>query len=43
MMLRISNDLADVIKEEAKTRGLSVEDFLKAAVRREQTFSERKK
>jgi len=43
MELRISNELAETIQREARTRGVSVEDFLKATVRREKTISDRKK
>jgi len=43
MMLQISDELASVIQREAKTRGKSVEDFLRAAVQRERTITERQK
>ena len=43
MVLQISEELAGVIQREAKTRGKTVEDFLKAAVQRERTLAERQK
>jgi hypothetical protein len=42
-ILQISEELAGTIQWEAKTRGLSVEDYLCAAVRRERTLAERQK
>jgi hypothetical protein len=41
--LQISDSLAGTIQREAETRGLSIEDFLSAAVRRERTQAERQK
>lgn len=41
--LQISDELAQEIWQEAETRGLPVEDFLKAAVRRERTLADRRK
>lgn len=43
MVLQISNELAGVIQKEAKSRGKTVEDFLKSAIQRERTISERQK
>lgn len=41
MVLHISDELAVVIQQEAKTRGKSVEDFLKVAIQRERALTER--
>ena len=41
--LQISDELAQEIWQEAETRGLPVEDFLKAVVRRERTLADRRK
>ena len=42
-ILQISDDLAVEISSEAEIRGLPVEDFLRAAVRRERTLADRRK
>jgi hypothetical protein len=42
-ILQISDDLAEEISSEAEIRGLPVEDFLKAAIRRERTLADRHK
>jgi len=41
--LQISENLATTIQHEAKTRGLSIEEYLSAAVRRERTLAARQK
>lgn len=41
--LQISDELAQEIWQEAETRGLAVEDFLKAVIRRERTLADRYK
>lgn len=41
--LQISEELAQEIQSEAKTRGLQVEDFLKAVIERERTLANRQK
>ncbi len=43
MALHISDELAGVIQREARTRGKSVEDFLKSAIQRERILTERQK
>ncbi len=43
MVLQISEELVGVIQKEAKTRGKTVEDFLKSAIQRERTLAERQK
>jgi len=43
MVLQISNELAGAIQQEAKLRGKTVEDFLKSAIQRERTLSDRQK
>lgn len=42
-VIQISDALAQEISSEARTRGLAIEDFLKAAVRRERTLADRRK
>jgi len=42
-VLEISDELAQEIWQEAKTQGLSVEDFLKLVLRRERTLANRRK
>ena len=41
--LRVSNELAQAIQSQASTRGLAVEDFLRAVMRRENTLAARRK
>jgi len=41
--LPISEELSQEIWSEAKTRGLDVEDFLRAVLRRERTLADRRK
>jgi hypothetical protein len=41
--LHISDELAGTIKEEATARGISVEQYLRAAVKRERTLNARQK
>ena len=41
--LQISEELAGTIKTEATLRGVSVEDYLRAAIRRERTLAARQK
>lgn len=41
--LHVSEELAGVIKEEATTRGMSVEEFLRSAIKRERTLATRQK
>ncbi|NOX61229.1 MAG: hypothetical protein GXP42_04685 [Chloroflexi bacterium] len=41
--LKISDELARVIEEEAQNRGVSIESFLEAALRRERTLAARRK
>lgn len=41
--LHISDELAGAIKEEATTRGISVEEFLRSAIKRERTMNARQK
>jgi hypothetical protein len=41
--LQVSNELAQEIGSEAQTRGLPVEDFLRAIIRRERTLADRDK
>lgn len=43
MVLQISDELAGVIQREARTRGKSVEDFLKVAIQRERVLTDRQK
>ena len=42
-VLQVSSELAQTIQSEASTRGLTVEDFLQAVMRRENTLSARHK
>lgn len=42
-VIQISDALAEEISNEARTRGLAIEDFLKAVVRRERTLADRRK
>lgn len=42
-VLQVSDDLVRVIREEAATRGLTVETFLHKAIARERTMSDRRK
>jgi hypothetical protein len=41
MVLQISEELAGAIQREAQNRGLSVEEYLYGAIRRERTLTER--
>ena len=41
--LKVSDDLGRMIQDEAKTRGLSVEEYLKPMVQREKTMAARQK
>jgi hypothetical protein len=41
--LQISEELAGTIKTEATLRGVSVENYLRSAIRRERTIAERQK
>ncbi len=41
--LQISDELAQEISSEAKTRGLPAEDFLRSLVQRERTLADRRK
>ena len=43
MVFKISEELANVIQEEAKSQGKTIEEFLKSAIRRERTLAERRK
>ena len=43
MVLQISEELAGAIQKEAQARGKTVEDFLKSAIQRERSFTERQK
>ena len=43
MALHISEELANIIQNEAKSQGKSIEDFLKSVVRRERTLADRQK
>ena len=40
--LQVSDELAQEISSEANTRGMDIENFLKAAVRRERTLADRR-
>ncbi len=42
-VLQISEELAGKIQEEAKTRGVSIEEYLASAIRRERTLAARQK
>jgi hypothetical protein len=41
--LQISEELAEKIHKEAKTRGVSIEEYLNSAIRRERTLAARQK
>jgi len=41
--LKVSDDLGRMIQDEAKTRGLSVEEYLETTVQREKTITARQK
>ena len=43
MVLEITNELAGVIQREARTRGKSVEDFLRIAIQRDRVLTARQK
>ena len=43
MVLQISNELAGAIQQVAMLRGKTVEEFLKSAIQRERTLSDRQK
>ena len=43
MTLQISEELASIIQKEAQARGKTVEDFLKSAIQRERSLSDRQK
>jgi len=41
--LQVSDDLAQEIRSEAESRGLAVENFLRAVIQRERTLADRRK
>ncbi len=41
--LQISDELAQEVRSEAEVRGLPIEDFLRAVLRRERTLADRRK
>ncbi len=43
MTLQLSNELAEEISNEAETRGLVIEEFLRLLLRRERTLADRQK
>ncbi len=43
MTLEITNELAGIIQREAKTRGKSIEDFLRIAIQRDRILTARQK
>lgn len=42
-ILQVSDELVGEIRDEAETRGLAVEEFLRAALQRERTLANRRK